>query len=72
MVERNVTAKVHTDLHHLRRETCEEFDEIFKRLNIKKRMSMQKADIIIRIRQEKLREFEAIRYGVGFGKRKPF
>ena len=33
-------------------------------------MSKQKADIIIRLRQDKLREFEARRYGVQFGKKK--
>jgi hypothetical protein len=70
MVERSVGAKLHVDLNGLRKETCEEFDEIFKRLNIKKKMSMQKADIIIKMRQDKLKCFEAMRYGVQIGKKK--
>jgi len=70
MVERSIATRLHSDLHGLRRETCEEFDEIFKRLNIHKKMSMQKADIVIKLRQDKLKEFEAQRYGVQIGKKK--
>ena len=57
-----VSAKVHKSMDLLRKETCEEFDTIFKRLNIKKRMSLAKADVIISLRMKKLREFEARNY----------
>jgi len=59
-----VSAKIDKSMDLLRKETCEEFDNIFRQLNIKKRMSLAKADIVISLRMKKLREFEAKNYEI--------
>jgi len=57
-------ASINQDLDRLRREVCEEYDDIFKRIGVKKRMSLSKADIIIGLKMQKLREMEARNYGI--------
>jgi hypothetical protein len=57
-------AMINKSLDELRRDVCEEFDELFKRVGVKKKMSLSKADIIISLRIKKLRELEAKNYGI--------
>ena len=64
MVQNIRPAMINQNLDKLRRDVCEEYDEMFRSIGVNKKMSLSKADIIIALRYKKLQEMEARNYGI--------